>query len=86
LGGGAGKVLHAHIALDLAGVLHGRADLVERRLIGELHRHQGSTLEIDAVFEPTLHGDTEETSYRQNQRGNDKGPLLAQKVIIRVLE
>jgi len=57
----AGEILYAHLALDLLRLGHGRADLVERRRVGELDRHQDALFKIDAVLEPMLQGDTPKT-------------------------
>ena len=75
-----GDLLHGDFALDLA--LQRRANLLHRRLLIETQIHERAALEVDAVAQAALHRQTDQSRYRQNQRGADERPLLAQKVEI----
>ena len=80
----AAQVLDADFGFDL--LQHGGADLIVLWRVGEFHLNQRPLLEIDAIFEAALQGDAPKPSHGQHQRGDDEGPLLAQKVVVRVLE
>ncbi len=81
---GAGEGLNIDTAGDFSG--QRRADFVQRGRARKLHVHHGAATEVDPVFDSALHGDTDQSRRGEHQGSDDKRPLLAQKVEVRVFE